>query len=170
LIADQDFVIPSLKFSYFEKDKKVAVTKNTQPISITVTGGNTNTTPVPQIQKAPQSKVTITNNPQVPTPSSGIENSVLKYWYLLVGLLIGIVSTLGVLYFNRRDTTQQEIPIIKKIKKAKGDKELFDVLLGVTKEDTYISEIVEKLEENLYNKGDNKISKKEIIEHFLNLD
>ena len=168
LIADQDFVIPSLKFSYFEKDKKVAVTKNTQPISITVKGGIT--TPVAKIQKAPKNKAKTTSNLQVPTPSFAGENSGLKYWYLLIGLLIGIVSTLGVLYFNHPDKTEQEMPIIKKIKKSKGDKELFDILLGVTKEDAYINEIVEKLEENLYGKGDNKISKKEIIEHFLNLD
>ncbi len=171
LIADKNFVIPALKFSYFDKDQKLAVTKKTQPISITVIGGHTITTPPPQIQKAPHSVAVMTNNTQVsPTPSFDTENSVLKYWYLLVGLLIGIALTLGVLRFKRHDGTQQEMPIIKKIKKAKGDKELFDVLLGTDKEDVYISEVVEKLEENLYGKGENKISKKEIIEHFLNLD
>ncbi|WP_331774245.1 BatD family protein [Sulfurospirillum sp. 1612] len=171
LIADKDFVIPALKFSYFDKDKKLAVTKTTRPISITVKGGSTITTPPPKIHKASGAEVATTNTSKVnPAPVMNTENYMLKYWYFVAGLLIGIGGTLLVLRLKRHDSNQQETPLIKKIKKAKGDKELFDVLLGVDKADVYINQIVEKLEENLYGGGEHKISKKEIIEHFLNLD
>ena len=64
---------------------------------------------------------------------------------------------------------KKQKPIIEKLKAAKSDKELFDLLLPYIKTSKFIDEILALLEENLYKNASNKIDKRKIIEYFLNI-
>ncbi|MDX1808810.1 MAG: BatD family protein [Sulfurospirillaceae bacterium] len=171
LIADKDFVIPSLKFTYFDKNLKKVVTKETKPISIKVKGGV-------KVEAAPKIDTLDSKTNNTKAPSVSIKNNVsnntevpyLKYIFLLLGFVLGCIVTFLFVGKNRKTKKKQELPIIKQIKKAKNNKELFDVLLSSQKDDPFIQNIVEKLEENIYRKGQHKFSKKELIEHFLEIE
>ncbi len=160
LIADKDFTIPALKFSYFDKDLKKVVTKETKPIKIKVTGGNRQEiTPKIDMQ---------TPTVQASSPTQKAQTSTFSgYLYVLFGFILGALCVIGYNQFSKREVVKKEIPIIKKIDKTKNDKELFDLLLPYQKSDDYIEDILLKLEENIYGKGKNKISKKELIQYFL---
>lgn len=169
LIADKDFVIPALKFNYFDKDHKLAVTKTTRPISIKVKGGGV-LVQTPKVDTAPQ-VMQVSSQAPIPPHQQATEGSVyLKYLFLVIGLILGVVGTLITSKIGKKAKNKNKMSIILKIKRAKGDKELFYVLLPNQKADDFINAIVEKLEENIYRNGQHKISKKEIIEHFLELE
>jgi len=89
--------------------------------------------------------------------------------YLFIGILLGILASIIYLKIKNRKIEKTETPIIKKIKKSKSDKELFESILPYGKTDDYIKNILELLEENIYAKGKNKINKKELIQYFLDL-
>jgi len=168
LIADKDFTIPSLKFSYFDKDLKKVVTKKTAPIQIKVKGGKIQTiTPRLDTKENISPKIDKTNSKVVAKNSVSEKNLFL---YLLVGFLLGILASVGFYKFKIKKTDKIEMPIIKKIKKAKNDKELFETLLPYGKNDKYIKSILESLEENIYAKGETKVNKKELIQYFLDMD
>lgn len=169
LIADKDFIIPALKFSYFDKDLKKVVTKITKPIKIKVKGG-TKQEITPQL-KTKQNAIKATNvkNMSIKTLKNGTSKEE-GFLYLLIGFLLGILATLGYVKYKSTKAQKIETPIIKKIKKSKNDKELFEVLLPYGKSDDFIKNILEHLEENIYAKGENKINKKELIQYFIDLD
>ncbi len=168
LIADRDFVIPAIKFSYFDKDLKKVVTKETKPISIKVKGGN-KAEITPKISTAQNLK---SGNKQSTTTvkKEVLFKGVYGYLYIFIGFLLGILASIAYVKFAKKRVVKEEMPIIKKIKKAKSDKELFEVLLPYGKSDDFIKEILETLEENIYGKTKSKIEKKEIIQYFLDLD
>jgi len=168
LIADSDFVIPALKFTYYDKNLKKVVTKETKPIKIKVKGGAKSKI-VPKLTTNSNSKIQST--PKVAEVIQKNEISSQKaYLFLFFGFLFGILVSFGYFKFNSRKKVKKETPIINKIKKSKGDKELFELLLPYGKKDEYIKNILETLEENIYGNKKTKIDKKEIIQHFLDLD
>ncbi len=166
LIADKDFTIPSLKFSYFDKDLKKVVTKKTAPIEIKVKGGKVQViTPKLDTKENISPKLDKANSNLVAKSNSFNQKNV--FLYLLVGFLLGILASVGFYKFKTKKTDKVEMPIIKKIKRAKNDKELFETLLSYGKNDRYIKNILESLEENIYAKGETKVNKKELIQYFL---
>jgi len=171
LIADKDFVIPPIKFSYFDKDLKKVVTKETKPIKIKVKGGN-KAEVTPKIDTAQGEKtvsIAKTQSTQKVAKSATISRSD-GFLYLFIGFLFGILASVGYLKFANRKVAKKETPIITKIKKAKGDKELFEVLLPYGKSDDFVKKVLETLEENIYGKSKTKVDKKEIIQYFLDMD
>ena len=173
LIADRDFVIPSIKFRYFDKDLKKVVTKETKPISIKVKGGN-KAEATPKITTAQSKKPVAVVKPNTTQAQSTTNNSTLSrsdgFLYLFIGFLFGILASVGYLKFANKKTVKKETPIINRIKKTKGDKELFEVLLPYGKSDDFIKKTLETLEENIYGVKKTKVDKKEIIQHFLDMD
>jgi len=168
LIADSDFVIPSIKFSYFDKDLKKVVIKETKPINIKVTGGKKREiTPTIATKETP--KMDIAPKTGEKTDKGEVSKSV-GFLYLFIGFLLGILVSIAYCKFLNTEVAKKEIPIIKKIKKSKNDKELFDILLPFGKSDKFIKTILELLEENIYGSKKNKIDKKEIIQYFLDLE
>jgi len=165
LIADSDFTIPSLKFSYFDKDLKKMVTKRTKPIFIKVTGTKKQVI-VPKIEIGRGIKTT--NSPNTKTVVKEVKVSHEKgFLYLFVGFLFGILVSIGYVKFSKRKNVKEETPIIKKIKKSKNDKELFETLLPYGKKYKFIKDKLEILEANIYGNSKNTIDKKEIIQFFL---
>ena len=168
LIADSDFTIPALKFTYYDKNLKKVVTKETKPIEIKVKGG-VKSEVTPKLATNTNSK--IQSMPKVAQVIQKNEMSSEKaYLFLFIGFLFGILASIGYFKFRNRTKVKKETPIINKIKKSKNDKELFEVLLPYGKRDEYIKNILEILEENIYGNHKAKIDKKEIIQYFLDLD
>ena len=58
------------------------------------------------------------------------------------------------------------MPMMKKIKKAKTDKALFELLLPYRDDDIVIKDALLKLEKNIYASGSETIDKDEIVEFF----
>ena len=156
IIADQDFTIPSINFKYFDIKSKSIKEIKTKPYDIKV---NSKTKTIPQIQTNEATK-TIQLPPKVIIQK---EDSILKYIYALIGFVLGLV----VFYiFNRKKQVKKDDTTIqKKIKKAKDDKSLYDILLPHC-QDKNLKNIIKDIEENIYNNGKNKIDKKAIIELF----
>jgi hypothetical protein len=170
IVADRDFTIPSLNFTYFDAKTKKPKTIKTAPIAIKVTGASTQA-------MAPSVVEEKTKSTQVTLPEKVIENnnsmvteakSVDKILWYLLGLISGIVLTLLSLFgfkkFQGRE--KKEMPIVKKIKKAKTDKALFELLLPYRDDDSVIKETLDKLEKNIYASGTEKIDRDEVLEYF----
>jgi hypothetical protein len=81
---------------------------------------------------------------------------------LFFGIILGSLITFIILK-NKNTRRKQDRPIDIQIKKARGDKELYEVLLPFV-QDPFIDDIMKKLEENMYKNTKNKINKKEILE------
>jgi hypothetical protein len=79
--------------------------------------------------------------------------------------MAGVLSTIA---FNRYKSkeTKRENSVLKAIKKAKGNKELFYILLPYAKRDEVISQALNKLEENIYRGGKHSIDREELMEVF----
>ncbi len=170
IIADRDYTIPSISFSYFDTKKGKKVTIKTKPINIHVKGNsNTSLTNQPKIQKSQVLK-TNTKESKTQTPKTIIKKievpSHTRYLYLLAGFLMG--GGLIFTWFTYRDKLRKKAPkpIVKRILKAKNDKALYDLLLPYSKKGEYISQTLQKLEENIYNNKNNPIDKAEIADYF----
>ncbi len=84
----------------------------------------------------------------------------LKYYYLLLGIIIGIiVSALVIALKNIKPKTDKSL--INQIKLARGDKALFDLLLPLNM--AGLDAVLEQLEANIYKNAQHKIRKKDII-------
>ena len=148
LVAEQDFVIPSLTLDYFDKtlqDKKRIITK---PISVQI---NTQKPVLIASQKVDQKLLHISRN---------TSTNNLKYYYLLLGIFIGaLVTALVVLFKNK--TPNKDRNLINQIKLARGDKALFDLLLPLNMAE--LESVLQMLEANIYKNSQHKIRKKDII-------
>jgi len=162
IIADRNYTIPAVEFSYFDAKTKTKKTIKSAPIKITVKGGTVSKSTSSKIEEAPSLK----GNNQTQTQKVVVkEDSKTKYIYLLIGLILGSFITFMALKINfKKPKKEQEIT--KQISKAKDDKELYKILLPYAKEHEYLKEILEKLEENIYKNGKNSINKNDIIDYF----
>ncbi len=146
IVADENFTIPSIKFSFFSlKDKKV-ITKESKAIDIIITGKKNNKV---KINSKIQEKRKIIYR------GASLKEKVL---YVLLGLSIGIII---LIVHNIIRSILKKIKYKKKLKIPKDDKELLILLIGY-KNDERIKKYINKLEENIYNNAKNKINKKEL--------
>ena len=166
IIADSNFTIPSMELKYFDKDRKKVKTIKTKPIKIEVIGGDKSISKS-SIEVSPSSKIeapkvqTITKTKIVKVK----EDAYIKYIFLAVGFILGAGGVLS-FYLIKNRVTKRESDIVKAIKKAKSDRELFNILLPYAKKDKIISNALNKLEENIYKSGKNRIDREELMEVF----
>ena len=166
IIADSNFTIPSMELKYFDKDRKKVKTIKTKPIKIEVIGGDKSISKS-SIEVSPSSKIeapkvqTITKTKIVKVK----EKAYIKYIFLAVGFILGAGGVLS-FYLIKNRVTKRESDIVKAIKKAKSDRELFNILLPYTKKDKVISNALNRLEENIYKSGKNRIDREELMEVF----
>jgi len=159
IVADKDFTIEPIVFKYFDIKTKKVKTIKTKPFNIKVKRDNTTTTP----------KIITNVEPTQKVEKIVIkENSNIKYIYGIVGFILGIISFI-VFSKIKKPKTKNEKPISKKIKQAKNDKELYDILLPYS-QNNLLYPFIKELENNLFNNKKNKINKKEIIDIFENID
>ncbi len=133
IIADKSFSIPSIKFKYLNIDTNSMEIIFTKPIFIEV-----------------QELVKDTNDPKY-----------LKYIFAIFGVFIGVILVY-IVNFIRKKQSKKQHPLEIQIKKAKSDKELYNLLLTISR-DIDLDDLMKKLEENIYNGAKNKIDKKEIL-------
>ena len=136
IVADKDFKIPSISFTYFNKKLKQILTIKTKPIPITVDRTRIN------IQY-----------------KDNIYNKWLKYIYLIIGFILGLLTYYFIISKKNKKTTSTSF--LMKVKQARGNKALYDILLPYS-QNKNIAKILDLLEENLYSNGKNKINKKKI--------
>jgi len=152
IVADRDFTIPSVSFTYFDAKTKKPKTIKTEPIAIKVIGGSTQSAVPSKIEQKEAVKTiepqavqqAVESNSTVQAKSQPVDKIL---WYIL-GLLSGIALTLlsWFAFQKVKGRTRKELPMVKKIKKAKTDKALFELLLPYRDEDEVIKEALDKLE------------------------
>jgi len=157
IIADSDFTIPEISFKYFDINTKTVKTIKTKEIKVKVKGVAKE---APSIQTANQKQEvkTIQLPPKIIIEK---EDSYIKYLFGGVGIILGLLLS----YFITSRKTKKEVikPLEVKIKKSKNDKELYSILLPYSY-NSAITEILNLLEDNIYNNKNNKITKKEILQ------
>ncbi|CAB5496025.1 hypothetical protein THERMOT_438 [Bathymodiolus thermophilus thioautotrophic gill symbiont] len=147
IVGGQSFVIPSLKLDYFDKITQTKKTISTQPINIKVDKSS----PI----------ITATTTTIVKPDNKAPVNSTLKYYYLLLGLIIGALVSFLSIKLSHRQKLDKNQDLIKQIKSSKGNKALFDLLLPLNLSE--LDSILQQLEANLYKGETHKINKKAII-------
>ncbi len=174
IIADRNYTIPPIELRYFDKTAKKETVKKTEPIKITVIGGKTAAAPA-QIAVANSQKPAVladTNSSAAASAEPAAKNCTngfIKYITLIIGFILG---ALAALLWQKRGAKkeQKELPVIKKIKKAKSDKELYKILLPFANDSKLIANKLKKLEENIYKNGKNKIKKEALFDYFEDME
>jgi hypothetical protein len=167
IIADQNFTIPSLSLSYFDKATKSKKTITTEPIKIEVIGGTIQQS-VPssiEMSSATQKAMNATNTTAETKIIIKKEDEYIKYLFLLLGVVLG-AGSVTLFYFLKNRTSKVEHDMVKAIKKAKGDKALFELLLPYSKEGKVVSDTLNLLESNLYKGANNVIDREGLMEFF----
>jgi hypothetical protein len=173
IIADKNFTIPPIELKYFSKSKKKIVVKKSKPIDIEVIGGG---------KRGTLSTINLedskSQNSNLKSEIESVNDSSSKVkgydiYSLISAVILGYFLGIGNFWlyrkFKKSAREKRSIPIIKEIKRAKSDRELFNILLPYSNSKE-ISNILDKLEENLYNNGNNKIDKDEIIDILYELE
>ena len=167
IVADRDFTIPSMSFSFFDAKTKKSKTIKTEPIKIKVIGSTIEAITSNSIEQKVVAKAVqpaVSEEKMVIVESEPIDKVL---WYIF-GLLSGMLLTASAWFIRKKlkGREKKEIPFIKKIKKAKTDKELFELLLPYRDDDVVIKEALVKLEKNIYALGVEKIDRNDILEFF----
>ncbi len=143
IIAEHNYTIPSIYIKEF--NGKIHTIK-TIPVDVNVTNfGNTYIKPVNQIQPKIIKKTIVKNNYKIIALTALI--------FLTAGIILGVL-----LYFLYNRFNDFEIKSIKK-----ADKKGLLNILKKYEDNPKIKEIIQQIEENIYNNTNNKIDKKEII-------
>jgi len=167
IVADRDFTIPSMSFSFFDAKTKKSKTIKTEPIKIKVIGSTIEAITSNSIEQKVVAKAVqpaVSEEKMVIVEPEPIDKVL---WYIF-GLLSGMLLTTSAWFIRKKlkGREKKEIPFIKKIKKAKTDKELFELLLPYRDDDVVIKEALVKLEKNIYTLGVEKIDRNDILEFF----
>ncbi len=171
IVADENFTIPAIEFSYFDQKSHQPKTITTKPIKVTVIGDKKHPIAKSQIieqKEAPKQHLVTTDEPRTneATPCEQKDDSAFSWIWYLLGLLSGVILSLCTIWIKDRLKTQQSTPkpLRTKIKKAKDDKTLFALLLPYKEDDPELKTILQQLEENIYHGASHKIDKQLILE------
>lgn len=159
-VALEDYTIPKISLTYFDKKTNQVKTIYSNPIDIKVQNSNQNSNAV---------KIETANTPTKVSNEAKVvdikENKNINYMVLALVLFL-VILALILLLKNKQTDKKAEKDIVLLIKKAKNDKDLFELLLPYSKKNELIKNTLIKLEENLYKKTNHKIDKKELINFF----
>ncbi|WP_353662719.1 BatD family protein [Hydrogenimonas sp. SS33] len=165
IVADNNYTVPSVTLRYFDRDKKRVVEKRTAPIPIEVVGGKAPTVQARQSQPAAGGGPGETKEPESEAPAI-VKREGVPYGWLILAMLLGIaLGAGGMAAWNkgrkllREAKVRKEADVARAIRKAKSDRQLFDLLLPYAKEDPEIEAALQQLEANLYQNAHNKIDK-----------
>jgi len=153
IISDRDFEVPPITLKYFDKTIKEEVQISTTPFLIKVNG-----------KKKVQSKVLEQGSVQTVASDNTTDTNV-KYYYGFGGIFFGALVTFLWMRKKAIQSAPKEKPFEIAVKKAKTDKELYDLLLPYSQK-IELKIFIKQLEENLYFSKMNKIDKKELLEIF----
>ena len=137
IVAQKDFTIPKFMFTYFNIQTKKLQTLETKTLNI-------------KVKSQPKTAYIEYKN----------EQWYVKYILLIVGILVGLLISIIIKKIKYENKNQK--PISVRIKNARSNKALYNVLLPYS-QNPEISKIIRKLEDNLYNNATNKINKKVLL-------
>lgn len=164
IVSNRNYQIPSLTFTYFDKNKKESVTKTTAPIDISVEGSMLMEPKTAILEKA-DSEITEQNKPNIIPQTK-------KPWLILaLTLLSGLIGgfLLGV-FVSRSNSVKNSkkvaLPIEKRIKSTKNDKELLSVLMPYINKTKKLDIVIKQLEENIYSGTNHTIDKVDLSKNF----
>lgn len=160
-VAQSDYTIPKIELTYFNKDTNQVKTIYSEPINIKVINNNPNNSAV-KIETSNNTPIVSNNNKETPTIK---EDNYINY-IILTFIFLVVILALVLLFKNKKTDKKVEKDIVQAIKKAKNDKELFELLLPYNKRNQIITNTLNKLEENLYKKTNHKINKNELMNFF----
>jgi hypothetical protein len=149
ILSNKDFDIPAIVFKYFDKTSKKPQIIETTPFFIKVSG-----------EKKIGQKVIENGAIQVGVQTIK-EDVTIKYFYAFGGMGFGALVTF--LLMRKKEEKIEERAFDIAIKKAKNDKELYDLLIPYSQNNA-LKSYIKQLEENIYGAKTNTIDKKAIIE------
>ena len=173
IVAESNYTIPSVSFSYFDKKTQSIKTIETDPIFVTVTGGT-----------AHQSAATFLEEKNTGTGASGTESNTsanvtadeMKAWFTektnwpYLAAILSMLMIAALLLFRKKGIkskkAHKEVNIVERILRAKDDKVLMEILLPYANADDSIKETLNKLEKNIYSHGKEEIDKEYVLEYF----
>jgi hypothetical protein len=159
IIADRSFIIPSIQLTYFDELTKTVKIIKTKSINIKVNGSKKQISP--KIEKNQK-------NQKIKIKEKIIYKSdKLEYLYFVLGLIFGVIIAYFIFIKQNKKKIERKSPLVLSIKNAKKDKELFDILLPYSNDSIIVSNILKKLEDNIYKKTDHKIDKQLLYDIFL---
>ncbi len=162
LVSDRNFTIPSLEFKYFDSKEKVVKSLKSEPFLIRVKPSMNYQKIVPKLEKADNNISDKTKETVIYKDSSMMQ----KFLYIFGGFLLGLLSAFGaskLSIFAKKD--KDDIPLVSQIRSSKGDKELLNILLPYTNKTSKMSEVIQKLEENIYSSANHEIDKKDLVKN-----
>jgi hypothetical protein len=136
IISDQDYTIPLISLKYFNLETKSLQTTTSKAIKVQITN------------KTPKKLIDFSNS--------------MNYIAIVLGVVLGILISWVFLVSIKYRKRKIENSILKeKIKNSKNDKELYNLLLPYCNEER-LKEKFKKLEENIFEKKNHTIDKKDI--------
>ncbi len=163
VIPGRDVTIPSMQFRYFDKATQHSVAKQTPPYEIKVIGADVRSS-APVAQSASPIETASSSAPALPDASKTIDLYGAAAIFM-TGVVTGIAA-LWLLGLWRREHPEKELkaaPLAQRIKKAKDDKALFELLLPLKGQSAVIDDVLDRLEANLYAGGSDRIDKKALL-------
>lgn len=148
IIGENNFIIPSFKLKYFDTINNQIKTIQTEPINIKINGS------------AKQPSQVETKNEDILKDIFGNNDYFIRYLYGFIGFLFGLLVTY--IFIKKGKWKKSDTPLIKQIKMAKNDKELYDILIPHS-QNNKIKPFMRLLEDNIYKNTQQKINKKALI-------
>jgi len=165
VVADSNFTIPALTLKFVDSETKEPTEIKSKPIKIFVKGGKKTDATVAQ-KEVKQPEVVEKNSEKRESNLNSVEfkqkeSSTSNWLIFVIGLLVGILSAFAISKFKKSRVSVKSISNkAHAIRKAKDEKELFELLLPYIKDDPQIEDAVKKLEENLFKGANHHVDKK----------
>lgn len=150
LVAENDFEIAPFELKFFNPNTNNVETIASKPLKIRIIA------PDKELEN-----IQIAQTPQIITLE---ETSVAKkFLFVAFGMIFGIVLNYVLLKFKKIRQKIPQFPIVLQIKKAKSDKQLYDLLLPYASNED-VTKFIQTLEQNIYFGAKHKIDKNQLCE------
>jgi len=160
IVSDRNFTIEPLEFTFFNSEDEQIKHLKSKQYDIEVTGSMIKTQTA-QLQKKEQITVEAPKTKIIYDKASQTKLILFTFG----GFLLGVLSMFLFNLPKRRKKERAELPLAKRIKKSKNDKELLSLLIPYIGKSHKIKSTVKTLEENIYDHGKNKIDKIDLIKN-----
>lgn len=160
VIPDRNMTIAPMTLRYFDKETQQVVTKQTPPYAIGVVGAAPKH--AARVESAPALETAVAAAAENTAPADGGFNVTEAAGIFAAGALTGAASLwlLGLWRRERPERSPKETPIGKKIRSAKDDRALFELLLPFKGKDASVDAALMQLEANLYAGAKHRVDRK----------
>ncbi len=164
IVADRNYTIPPFTLKYVDAKTGKVIKKSTDPVKIEVEGGTAPVMAKSVVSQKPSSQAGEPHEAPKTEQDSGKKRGIGAWVYVLLGFAAGVAAFFA--YLRLRGAVapreKRDVGTVRKILKAKSDRELLELLLPYVKKSDLVKSAIEKLEENIFEKGNHKIDKREL--------